>query len=1109
MISTILIGILAIVVPGFFLALALLKRTGMNLLEIFLIGIFFGIIFPPAMVWLESYLISYIHAFSFSAGLYNIDVIILTIIGIALSYWQGAFTMDMLPSSLRKKEALTRTEISADYKQRISELRVRISHIGADMRIIREHEKEEIELARSHAEELRILKDRSAGAEETESVRRQHGSQERRLYEEHEREERGLISSEDTKQKGKFPIAWLLLLLLMLIAFTSRLANIGAAPHFFEFDPYFDMIAAQQILTYGYQLFTTHAAWPTLINGTIQRIQPAVPYLEAYWYQIANPVSGASINLTSLSTVSSVYPPLLAALLVFVVFMFVYHIYGDFAAIIAAGLAAAMPTLITTYIAGEQLLEPWGITALFFFFAAYLLAVKNPREKRYAILAGIAFISNFLGAHYYTVSAGILALYILFQAVINAIRDKNDMDFYKMNAVVILVIIIGYIAYAPYNAVYGGGVPTFLKIPTIVAYPLFALILGFIIGLLTDTIDSGMIPKSISSVSKKVMPIFTNQPALSLAVSAIGLLLIVLGLIALPLVILPGLLIVSIFGLIAVLLGFASGGWGSVSKHRAAYSRLAVIVLIGIILVLAVMLTPIGNSVKKYLDLSVRFTTPSSPLFMTVQEYAQTGLTYNFGSSGFFGIIAASVGGFPLVLWIVLIAFAAIEGYQIALKGSNTAVVSIWILAGLAAAGMSEVKYLPHFGVAYIIAFAIVIAEIALYIKRSGASINWSYALYIISAAIVVIEAFSLVQVFSAAAAFSGLSTNSTAYAQQCNALASGNYTNALGATMYCNQVPGAWLAATAWMAQNIGPLGPRILSWWDYGDWINWFGNSNAAIRGDNAVASFDYAVAAQYVLGINSSFGPSSLAHFMNQDTTQAQYVLFDDQLVPKWSALDFLGCVNQSQTSQSFAESQGTKYGVNFVIGTSQCELNHDPVYINIPEQPTISDYCNFSNSSVTAVHALLTTGETIPQLVNQTYCVATTPRNNSSVLNVYYSNGTKANVLVGLNSEFYKGGVQFTQNGPAYLQFMAVYLPNGPNATITNAPTYFYNSNYYRGFFLGKLSNAFTLAYPSSFNGINYINFTAPVVIFKLNNYTASLPAHTPKPGWVSNNYTIPG
>jgi hypothetical protein len=31
-----------------------------------------------------------------------------------------------------------------------------------------------------------------------------------------------------------------------------------------------------------------------------------------------------------------------------------------------------------------------------------------------------------------------------------------------------------------------------------------------------------------------------------------------------------------------------------------------------------------------------------------------------------------------------------------------------------------------------------------------------------------------------------------------------------------------------------------------------HWFGNSNAVLRGDNAVPTLDYAAAAQYVLGL-----------------------------------------------------------------------------------------------------------------------------------------------------------------------------------------------------------------------------------------------------------------
>ncbi len=87
-------------------------------------------------------------------------------------------------------------------------------------------------------------------------------------------------------------------------------------------------------------------------------------------------------------------------------------------------------------------------------------------------------------------------------------------------------------------------------------------------------------------------------------------------------------------------------------------------------------------------------------------------------------------------------------------------------------------------------------------------------------------------------------------------------------------------------------------------------------------------------------------------------------------------------------------------------------------------------------------------------------------------------------------------------------MILYAPNGKNGTITNAPSEFYNSTYYKAFFLGKLPG-FTLAYPLNFTGINFANSTHRVVIFQSNNYTGTPVNVTPKPSYVHNNYTMPG
>ena len=103
---------------------------------------------------------------------------------------------------------------------------------------------------------------------------------------------------------------------------------------------------------------------------------------------------------------------------------------------------------------------------------------------------------------------------------------------------------------------------------------------------------------------------------------------------------------------------------------------------------------------------------------------------------------------------------------------------------------------------------------------------------------------------------------------------------------IYCSFPPQYWLNTLSYMSNAIGPRAPKVLAWWDYGDWIKWYGNSRPVLTSNISIPTEDYGAAAQYVLGINDSYNAKALATFM--DSAQAEYVLFDDQLLPKWSAL-----------------------------------------------------------------------------------------------------------------------------------------------------------------------------------------------------------------------------
>ncbi len=1109
-----LIAFFSMFIPGILLAFALLKNTKLGFFEISVIGFIFGLIAPATMTWLEAYLANYIHFFSFSLALFEANAAVLSVIGLILCIQQGVFTIDSLKrlkSVVRVNEAKSESaEISSmekDYKKRLEELRARLGSFEDSKAIIKKHLEEENALRSKQSSELEKV---SFDEEEKAKLEKLHREELERLALDHEQEEKILLKklSSNTKDISSFNAygflsknwVWLLLLLIMLLTFATRMQSIGIAPKFFEFDPYFDMLSAQSILTFGHQLLYSPSAWPTIPTGTIMRIQPIVPYLEAYWYSLANSLGPhlSTFSTSLMSYVSGVYPPITAALLVFVIFMLLYHEYDKYIALIGASLVATMPVIFSTFVAGEQLLEPWGIFTLFFFFAAYMLAVKNMKSKRLAIFAGIAFASTFLGAHYYTVDTGVLTLYILIQGIVSLARRDLSKDFYKMNAIVLVVIGIFLAVYHPYHATLSGRIPNLLGLPITIGAPLFALILIAIMDYIPKILHKNHI----------------------------------------------------------------------LFKRLDSKTYLEWIVLLIIIVGLVMLLTPIGKPITAYINLSKKFTTPSSPLFMTVQEFIPTGLAYNFAAQGF-GIIGASIGGLPLSVWIISALGIIMLLISIIFRNSKTGIFYLAIVIPLMVAGFSEVKYMPHFGVAFILLFSIIIGEIFYLAKAKFKLQNeskltdeensnlfsdiyknnkllvysvFAIALFFISTILAVIfllvaisfdkvpgqkmKLYALTALFviiiiistimnhsvllgessSITNSISAYFTNNANPSAACSVIDS--HGNSIGADLYCNVVPSYWLTAAQWMAANIGPYAPRVLAWWDYGDWINWFGHSNAVIRGDNANALEDYAVAADYVLGPKDGFNSSVMANMMN--TNETKYIVMDQGLIQKWQALDFLACVHTNATSEAYAIAQGhaSNPPVPYALGNSPCEIAHDPEFAVIPlpallpqnsSTQSLSYYCSMSNSTTQFVKTYLVHGNS---LSNSTICVDTTP-NSNGVLSTYDANGTKLNAV--LQSSELLGEVSIS-NIP-FLEYLMIYLPNAPNNTITDAPSQFYNSSFYKGFFFGTLPG-FKQVYPANATGINFVNGTYPIRILALDNFTGKLPPVPSKPSYVHNNLTMP-
>ncbi len=1096
-IAAIIIASITLLLPGELLAFSLLRRTELLNYEIFAIGIIFGLIFPATMTWAESYLMTYIHAFAFSLMLFEANSAVLTIIGLALAYKDGSlksfkiFCANLISTVSNPEKVI---------KRDIESVRSRLSAYPRGAEIIREHDAEESSLRSKQAEELANA---NLKPEERETVKASHRDALISLSRAHAREESTLtLEIEGNKSQATHKphwAVWVILTAIMLFTLFNRLQSIVVAPSFFEFDPYFDMVDAHYILAYGGQLLNDPSAWPVVAGGTNHRIEPIVPYLEAYWYDLVNSLkfhySSFSTNL--MSYIGSLYPPITAALLVFIIFLLLFHEYDAKIGLIGAGFTAAMPTLIATFISGEQLVESWGIMTLFFFFAAYMIAIRNMKDKRLAVLAGIAFVSTFLGAHYYTVTTGVLALYIIIQGSIELIKGSDLTDFYKMNAIILAIIAIFLAIFLPYQSTLQNRVPSILGIPFTLSAPMYSLIL------------IGITQLVIREAHKR-----------------------------------------------------------KVVKRESYLSRFGVMLLFFIVVFAIVMISPVRHSIMNYINLSARFTTPSKPLFMTVQEYIPTGIFYNYAANGF-GTIGASLFGIPLVVLVVLGLAYALIMISIVVRNSRTAVLYLSVAIPLMVAGMLEVKYLPHFGVAYIMLFCIIMGE-ALYFVQSerklselkktrsinpatytthrfaalsilliglyflfgviapiamialviygytkrGKFIDSDTKLAALSLALIIIALFWTTFILGEMSSVYSSIRAAYVYAQSPSTACSTFTTtgNGMGQTLYCNTISQYWLSAMSWIRGNVGPYGPRVLAWWDYGDWINWFGNSNAVLRGDNAVAQEDYAVAAQYVLGPNYNATPETLSKYMNAN--QTKYVLFDQDLIPKWGALNFLACINDNLTSESYAKAQGALQNppAPYALGTSQCELQHDPQFALVPlsvlspsnsSQPSISDYCSISTNTTTYAKTFVVVGQ---QVSNQTLCLNLV-NSKTGALQLYNSTGGKMNAYIQANNYLGVQEIQTATGTAPYVEYMVIYTPNSANGVITDAPSQFYTSTYYKGFFTGQMPG-FTQVYPNYTSGTNFVNFTDPIRIYAINNYTGGAPGVPPKPSWIVNNDIMP-
>jgi hypothetical protein len=318
-----------------------------------------------------------------------------------------------------------------------------------------------------------------------------------------------------------------------------------------------------------------------------------------------------------------------------------------------------------------------------------------------------------------------------------------------------------------------------------------------------------------------------------------------------------------------------------------------------------------------------------------------------------------------------------------------------------------------------------------------------------------------------------------------------------VSASFRCQRLSPYWISSMEWIKTNT-PEDARIISWWDYGHWINYFGQRGSVLRNDHKSNRMIGEVADAYL-----DATPQELIAYMKSKSSQ--YALFDMELVAsgntlggKYGALNYLSCAHNNETTVALSpgesKCEADHLWESIIITNNKCTISKTanqsgligykitipknstdsitspeyPYYCNKVTDQQIANYCKelIKPEPIYCVgDALMASGETITGV----YDLNNKDQNGDLKL-IKAQIGTPVEIE---NSYHFGKATQVT----LYYTNEPVWFENG-NITsgISDAKNKFYKSNLYRALFLNDLPG-FTRVYTSP-NG--------EVKIYKINN-----------------------
>lgn len=265
-----------------------------------------------------------------------------------------------------------------------------------------------------------------------------------------------------------------------------------------------------------------------------------------------------------------------------------------------------------------------------------------------------------------------------------------------------------------------------------------------------------------------------------------------------------------------------------------------------------------------------------------------------------------------------------------------------------------------------------------------------------------------------------------------------------------CSMVAGYWLDVMEWMRESVpkDESGSRIMSWWDYGHWTNYLGETNTVLRNEHGSTEMIGKTAYSF-LHADVKFLRDAMREY------DSKYLLVDIEILGsgnskdqinlggKYSALNYLGCAWANLTS------------VEKWPGQSQCENEHLWETVVIPQQEGVGgDPCVVSaNRGISGLIGYRINrqldGTGVPQAE---YCFVQEYESGNQVLRAY-----------SLKDVDESGDLRYVDaRWGGYAEATGIVLTAFYDGEVPESANAFYHSNVYSAFFLNKLEG-FDLVY----------------------------------------------